>query len=45
MVRDGLGFTWPGGALVSAIGWLLVASTLLSMAQRLRAGWHPHTNA
>jgi phosphatidylglycerophosphate synthase len=36
VVRDGLGLAWPGGALVSAIGWLLVASTVLSMAQRLR---------
>ena len=38
VVRDGLGLTWPGALLVSAIGWALVASTLLSMADRLQAG-------
>jgi phosphatidylglycerophosphate synthase len=39
VVRDGLGMTWPGAPLVIAIGWLLVLSTLLSMAQRLM--WRP----
>lgn len=38
VVRDGLGLGWPGAPLVSALGWALVASTLVSMAQRLRAG-------
>ena len=45
VVRDGLGLAWPGAQLVNAIGWLLVVSTLLSMAQRLRAGWRPHADA
>jgi phosphatidylglycerophosphate synthase len=36
VVRDGLGLSWPGADLVEAIGWLLVASTLLSMLDRLR---------
>jgi cardiolipin synthase len=45
VVRDGLGLVWPGALLVTAIGWALVASTLLSMAQRLRAGWGPGANA
>lgn len=35
VVRDGLGLAWPRAPLVSAIGWVLVVSTLLSMAQRL----------
>jgi cardiolipin synthase len=39
VVRDGLGLAWPGAWLVRAVGWALVASTLLSIAQRLRAGW------
>ena len=45
VVRDGLGLAWPGAPLVNAIGWALVATTLLSMTQRLRAGWRPHPNA
>ena len=45
VVRDGLGLAWPGALLVNAIGWLLVVSTLLSMAQRLRAWRRPHANA
>ena len=45
VVRDGLGLAWPGGLLVNGIGWLLVASTLLSMALRLRTGWRPHADA
>jgi cardiolipin synthase len=45
VVRDGLGLAWPGALLVNAIGWLLVVSTLLSMAQRLRAWQRPHANA
>jgi phosphatidylglycerophosphate synthase len=35
--RDALGLVWPGRGLVLALGWLLVASTLLSMADRARA--------
>lgn len=36
IVRDAAGLGWPAPALVGALGWLLVASTLLSMADRLR---------
>jgi cardiolipin synthase len=35
IVRDVLGLTWPGPVLVLALGWVLVASTLVSMASRL----------
>ena len=45
VVRNGLGLAWPGALLVNAIGWLLVVSTLVSMAQRLRAWRRPHANA
>jgi len=41
VVRDGLGLGWPGAALVGAIGWALVASTVISMLWRLRAMWRP----
>ena len=37
VVRDALSLAWPGPASVRALGWLLVASTLLSMADRLRS--------
>ncbi len=37
IVRDALGLCWPGPALVSALGWALVASTLVSMTDRLLA--------
>ena len=37
LVRDALGLAWPGPGLVSALAWLLVASTLVSMLARLRA--------
>jgi phosphatidylglycerophosphate synthase len=36
IVRDATGLGWPAPALVRALGWLLVASTLLSVADRLR---------
>jgi len=36
LVRDAIGALWPWDTLVRAVGWLLVATTLLSMAQRLR---------
>jgi phosphatidylglycerophosphate synthase len=36
-VRDALGIGWPPAGLVRAIGWLLLASTLVSMADRLMA--------
>jgi phosphatidylglycerophosphate synthase len=34
VVRDALGFAWPGAGLVTAIGWVLVGSTLASMGDR-----------
>ena len=34
VVRDALGLAWPAPGLVRALGWALVASTLLSMADR-----------
>jgi len=37
IVRDALGIGWPGAPLVSALGWVLVATTLVSMADRLIA--------
>jgi phosphatidylglycerophosphate synthase len=37
VVRDALGLAWPGAGLVRALGWALVASTLLSMADRALA--------
>jgi phosphatidylglycerophosphate synthase len=36
VVRDALGWGWPGAWLVVALGWGLVLSTLLSMRGRLR---------
>ena len=36
VVRDALGLAWPGAGLVMGLGWALVASTLLSMGDRLR---------
>jgi cardiolipin synthase len=39
VVRDALGLSWPPAVLVRALGWLLVATTLVSMAERLRALW------
>jgi phosphatidylglycerophosphate synthase len=36
VVRDALGWSWPGPLGVALLGWLLVASTLVSMADR---GW------
>ncbi len=37
VVRDALGLGWPGAGLVMGIGWLLVASTVVSMGDRLVA--------
>ncbi len=37
IARDALSLPWPGPVLVLSLGWLLVGSTLLSMADRLRA--------
>ena len=36
IVRDALGLGWPGPGLVTLLGWALVGTTLLSMADRLR---------
>jgi cardiolipin synthase (CMP-forming) len=36
IARDALALAWPGADWVRALGWLLVASTLASMADRLR---------
>lgn len=37
VVRDALGLAWPPGVLVTTLGWLLVAATLVSMLDRARA--------
>jgi CDP-diacylglycerol--glycerol-3-phosphate 3-phosphatidyltransferase len=37
VTRDALALGWPGRGLVLALGWLLAASTLLSMADRALA--------
>ncbi|MCG8588276.1 MAG: CDP-alcohol phosphatidyltransferase family protein, partial [Proteobacteria bacterium] len=34
LVRDALGLAWPSAAYVQALGWALVATTLVSMADR-----------
>ena len=36
LVRDALGLAWPGPGLVRAVGWLLVATTAVSVAERAR---------
>jgi phosphatidylglycerophosphate synthase len=36
LVRDALGLAWPGPELVRAGGWLLVATTAASVAERAR---------
>jgi phosphatidylglycerophosphate synthase len=36
LARDALGIGWPNASLVRALGWLLVATTVLSMGARLR---------
>ena len=36
IMRDALGLGWPAPGLVLALGWLLVAATLLSMLDRFR---------
>ncbi|HEX2486642.1 MAG TPA: CDP-alcohol phosphatidyltransferase family protein [Myxococcota bacterium] len=37
LVRDALGLAFPGAGLVRALGWTLVATTLLSVADRAAA--------
>jgi len=41
IIRNALGWEWPPDSLVLALGWLLVASTVVSMADRLRAVLRP----
>src|SRR5262245_34591902 len=41
LVRDALGLAWPAPPLVRAIGWLLVATTAASMADRLMRARRP----
>ncbi|MFP8881209.1 MAG: hypothetical protein VCE43_18045, partial [Myxococcota bacterium] len=36
IVRDTLGLAWPDRTFVTLLGWLLVVSTLVSIADRLR---------
>ena len=43
VVRDAIGIAWPGPGLVRMLGWALVASTLVSMADRLVALVHSRT--
>jgi phosphatidylglycerophosphate synthase len=43
LVRDALALGWPGPELVRALGWCLVASTLVSMVDRLRRLAHKST--
>ena len=37
VVRNGIGIPWPPDALVTLLGWVLVASTLVSIADRALA--------
>ncbi|MEM7409446.1 MAG: CDP-alcohol phosphatidyltransferase family protein [Myxococcota bacterium] len=39
LVRDALALSWPADAFVRQLGWLLVASTLVSMGDRLLTYW------
>lgn len=43
VVRDGLGLGWPPGSWTLALGWALVVTTLVSMADRLLARRRPST--
>lgn len=44
IVRDALGLAWPGSVLVTGLGWLLVGTTGISMADRLRRSWWSRTD-
>ena len=37
IIRNTLGWSWPGDSFILAIGWVLVVSTAVSMADRLLA--------
>lgn len=39
IVRDALDLGWPGAGLVALLGWVLVASTLVSMTDRAVGWW------
>ena len=39
ITRNALGWTWPVDGVVLGLGWLLVATTVVSMLDRLRAAW------
>lgn len=41
LARDALGLAWPAAQVVYGMGWLLVVSTLVSIADRLRAARRP----
>jgi len=41
VVRDALGLAWPSAGWVRAFGWLLIASTLVSVVDRLRHASRP----
>ena len=41
VIRDALGLAWPTPPVVHAFGWLLVVSTLVSIAGRLRVAPSP----
>jgi cardiolipin synthase len=45
IVRDGIGLSAPGAGAVRALGWALVATTLLSMADRAAALLRPDRGA
>jgi phosphatidylglycerophosphate synthase len=45
LVRDALGLAFPGSGLVEGLGWLLVASSLVSMADRALAHGRPRRSA
>jgi hypothetical protein len=38
IAREALGLPWPTTALVTALGWLLVGSTVVSIASRIWVG-------
>jgi phosphatidylglycerophosphate synthase len=39
VVRDALGLAWPPDALARSFGWVLIATTLVSMTDRAAALW------
>lgn len=45
LLRDALGLAAPGDAVVRGLGWVLVATTLLSMAERARRPKAPDSSS